>query len=43
MIFTFDASVRHAAAIMKLVSKANKLVTHIVYSSTFETANINLI
>jgi hypothetical protein len=43
MVFTFDVSVRHVVAIMKLVSKANKRVTHMVYSSTFEAANINLI
>jgi len=43
MILTFYVLVRHVVAIMKLVSKANKRVTHLVYWNTFEAANINLI
>jgi len=43
MVFTFYLFVRYVVAKMKLVSKANKQVTHAVNSNTSEAANINLI
>ena len=42
MIFTVYDLARHVVAIMELVSKENKWVTHTVYSRTFVAAYINL-